>query len=204
MTTATAPPTARATLVEPSDRRGYSTAWWGMIGLITTEAMVFAILIASYFFLRAASKQWPPPGIEPPDLKYALPFSFVLWGSSIPVIWAEHGIKKGNVRILRAGLWLSFLMGAAFIGSTIKDFNDLHFGWRDNAYGSIFYVTVCLHALHVIIGLLMNLVVQAKAVQGKFSADRHQTVEVFGLYWHFVDLVWLAVFPSLFLSAHIR
>ena len=194
-------PTAR---LHPSDRKGYSTAWWGMIGLITTEAMVFAILIASYFFLRAASKQWPPPGIEPPDLKLALPFSFVLWGSSIPVVWAEHGIKNGNVRRLQIGLWLSFLMGAAFIGSTIKDFNDLHFGWRDSAYGSIFYVTVGLHALHVVIGLLMNLVVQAKAVQRKFSAQRHQTVKVFGLYWHFVDMVWLAVFPSLFLAAHIR
>jgi cytochrome c oxidase subunit III len=190
--------------IAPSRRRGYSTAWWGMVGLITTEGMIFAILLASYFFLRASAKQWPPPGLELPELKLTVVFSFLLWGSSIPIFWGEAAIRKGKVGALRAGLWISFAMGAAFLAYTIKDFDDLHFGWKDNAYGSIFYVVVGLHGLHVLIGLLMNLVVQVKATEGKFSAERHQTVEVFSLYWHFVDVVWVAVFGSLFLSAHIR
>ena len=63
---------------------------------------------------------------------------------------------------------------------------------------------VGLHATHVVVGLLMSLVVQVKGWQRKFTAARHVTVEVFSLYWHFVDAVWLFVFPSLFLSAHIR
>jgi len=79
-----------------------------------------------------------------------------------------------------------------------------HFGWRTNAYGSIFYATVGLHAAHVVIGLLMSLVVQLKAWQGRFSAERHLTVEVYALYWHFVDAVWLFVFPVFVLSPHIR
>ena len=199
----TAPVTAVVDIA-PSRRRGYSTAWWGMASLITTEAMIFAILLASYFFLRASAKQWPPAGVELPELKLSLPFSFVLWGSSIPIFWAEAAIKKGKAGALRAGLWISFVMGASFVGYTIKDFRDLHFGWHDHAYGSIVYTIVGLHALHVIIGLLMNLVVQIKATQGKFSAARHQTVEIFSLYWHFVDVVWIAVFASLFLSELIR
>jgi cytochrome c oxidase subunit 3 len=95
---------------------------------------------------------------------------------------------------------ISGIMGAAFVAYTVNDFYDLKFGWRDNAYGSIFYLIVGLHLLHVIIGLCMNAVVQIKAWQGKFSATRHTSLEVFGLYWHFVDAVWVFVFLSLFLS----
>ena len=91
-------------------------------------------------------------------------------------------------------------MGGAFLVHTLQDFQRLHFGWRDNAYASIFYATVGLHALHVFVGLLMNLVVQAKASRGLISAAHHESVEVFGLYWHFVDVVWIFVFSSLFLS----
>ena len=70
-------------------------------------------------------------------------------------------------------------MGARFLAFTLKDFHDLTFGWRDNAYGSIFYLIVGLHAMHVFVGLCMNVLVQIKAWQGKFSAQRHTSVEVF-------------------------
>jgi heme/copper-type cytochrome/quinol oxidase subunit 3 len=191
--------------VTPSASAGKSTAWWGMVVLIMTEATIFAGLIGSYFFLRATSKQWPPAGIEEPEiLVQPLIFSFVLWGSSLPLFWAEFGIKKGNQFRLRAGLMVSFLMGAAFMYHTFDDFEKLHFGWRDNAYGSAFYTIVGLHALHVIIGLLMNLVVQLKVWAGKITKDRHQTVDIYALYWHFVDVVWVFVFPSLFISPHLR
>jgi heme/copper-type cytochrome/quinol oxidase subunit 3 len=175
-----------------------------MMMVIATEAMVFAILIASYFYLRASARVWPLGGIELPDLQLSVPFSLVLWGSSLPIFWAEAAIRKDRQASFRAGLLLSFLMGASFLVYTIYDFNQLHFGWRDNAYGSIFYTTVGLHGLHVLVGLLMNVVVQLKAWQGKFSAHRHQTVQIFSLYWHFVDAVWLFVFPAFFLSPHIR
>jgi heme/copper-type cytochrome/quinol oxidase subunit 3 len=190
--------------VAPARTPGRPVAWWGMVVTIMTEAMIFAALISSYFFLRAASKQWPLGGIELPELRDTTIFSIVLWGSSVPMLWAERGIRRGRVGALRAGLLLSFLMGAAFIVHTADDFHKLHFGWRDNAYGSIFYATVGLHAAHVVIGLLMSLVVQLKAWQGRFSAERHLTVEVYALYWHFVDAVWLFVFPAFILSPHIR
>jgi heme/copper-type cytochrome/quinol oxidase subunit 3 len=191
-------------LLRPATRRSYPTAWWGMAVLIMTEAMVFVILLAAYFFLRAASKEWPLGGIEVPELKLAVPFSFVLWGSSLPIFWAEAGIRKGFVGRLKVGVLLSFLMGASFLAYTLYDFNELHFGWRDNAYGSIFYTIVGLHAIHVFIGLGMNVVVQLKAWLGRYDHGRHASAEVFFLYWHFVDVVWLAVFPALFLSPHLH
>ena len=193
------------TVAAPTDpRRSYSTAWWGMAIVITTEAMVFVVLLAAYFFLRASAKTWPLDGIEPPDLALALPASFLLWGSSLPIFLAEAAIKRGDVRAFRRGVAVSFLMGAAFLVSTVIDFRDLHFGWRDNAYGSLFFTIVGLHAIHVVVGLAMSAVVQAKAWLGRYDRGAHASADVFALYWHFVDAVWLVVFPALFISPHLR
>lgn len=182
--------------------RGYSTAWWGVATVIATEAMIFLCLLATYFFLRAAAKTWPLGGIELPELKQSSIYSVVLIGSSIPVIWAERAIEHGNVTKLKIGLLLAWCMGAAFLYHTVDDFLKLHFGWRDNAYGSIFYVTVGLHALHVVVGLAISAVVQLKVWLGKVDGERHKTVEIFSLYWHFVDAVWVFVFLSLIVSPH--
>src|SRR5437773_868337 len=98
--------------------------------VIGTEGTIFLLLISSYFFLRAASHQWPPAGVELPELKLSLPFSFVLSGSSIPIFFAEHAIRKGRQTAFRLATFISFLMGVAFLLYTAKDFHDLHFGWQ--------------------------------------------------------------------------
>jgi len=95
-------------------------------------------------------------------------------------------------------------MGLAFIVNQIFEFSSLEFHASDNAYASLFIVITGLHGLHLLVGLLMSVVVQLKAAIGWFDADRHLTVTVFSMYWHFVDVVWIAVFSSLYLSAHLR
>jgi heme/copper-type cytochrome/quinol oxidase subunit 3 len=174
-----------------------------MVVLIMTEAMIFAGLLGSYFFVRATSPEWPLGGIHPPELARISVFTVVLLGSSLPVFWAEAGIRKGNQRRLRLGLLASFLLGATFMVNLVFEYEELGFGLRDNAYTSLYYAITGLHGLHVVVGLLINLVVQIKAWQGKFSAQRHLTVEIFGLYWHFVDVVWIFVFSSLYVSLHL-
>ena len=96
----------------------------------------------------------------------------------------------------------SFLLKIPTCGS--ERFEALHFGWRDNAYGSIYYTIIGLHAIHVIVGLLFSLVVQLKVALGRIDRDRHVTLDVYSLYWHFVDVVWIFVFSSLILSVHWR
>jgi heme/copper-type cytochrome/quinol oxidase subunit 3 len=197
-------PSLSPDVLRPVRRRGYPTAWWGMVMLIATEAMVFVLLIASYLFLRASAPRWPPAGIELPKLDLATPFSFVLWGSSVPIFWVESAIRKGRMDHVRLGLLISFVMGLGFVGYTLYDFNTRTFGWWDNAYASSFYTIVGLHLTHVIVGLAMSAIVQIKAWQNKFNSQRHITLDVFSLYWHFVDAVWLVVFPTLFVSVHIK
>lgn len=200
MTTTSAPTVAVSSAAMP----GRSTTWWGMALVISTEAMVFAVLLAAWFFLRASSETWPPAGTELPDLRLTLPFSVVLWASSIPVVLAEGALRRGRPRRFVAGMAVAWVLGAGFLAYTVKDFLDLHYGWRDSAYASGFYTIVGLHAIHVVIGLAMIAVVGAKALLGRYDRGAHRSAEAVALYWHFVDGVWLAVMPALFLATHLR
>lgn len=193
-------------LVEPPApaTRGYDKAWWGMLVVIVTEGMIFLVLFAANFFLRATAKQWPPAGVELPELFQTSIFTVVLLGSSLPIFWVDWAIERGRLRSVQIGLALSWVMGAAFLVHTVLDFQALHFGWRDSSYGSIYYVIIGLHALHVIVGLLFSLLVQLKVALGRIDRDRHLTLTVFSLYWHFVDVVWIFVFSALILSVHWR
>jgi len=165
--------------------------------------MIFATLLSSYVFLRASSKEWPLGDIEPPELTVIWLFTAILLGSSGPMLYAEHGIRKGNQVRLRLGLALVTVMGLTFFGYLIYEYRELDFGIRDNAYGSLFYTIIGLHGAHVVGGLLMIAMLQIKAWMGKFSAERHETVAVIGMYWHFVDVVWIFVFSTLYLSANV-
>jgi heme/copper-type cytochrome/quinol oxidase subunit 3 len=188
---------------EAAGERGYPLGWWGMVVLIATEATVFLGLLGSYFYLRAGSAEWPQGGIKLPELLDISIFTVVLLGSTFPVLWAESAVERGRVGHMRVALFVAWLMGAAFLAHQIWEYAHLDFGIRDNAYASIFLVTTGLHGLHVLAGLLISAVVQLKARLGQFTADRHLTVSVFALYWHFVDVVWVFVFSSLYLSVRL-
>ncbi len=183
--------------------RGYPLGWWGMVVLIATEAMIFAALLSAYFFLRASSPVWPQGGIDAPELRRISFFTILLLGSSIPLFFGEAAIRAGHVGRLRIALFASFVMGAAFLANQVFEFRGLTFGVDENAYASVFILTTGLHGLHVLAGLMMSAVVQLKARLGQFNANRHLTVSIFTLYWHFVDVVWIFVFSSLYLSAHL-
>jgi heme/copper-type cytochrome/quinol oxidase subunit 3 len=98
-----------------ASERGYPLGWWGMVVLIATEATVFLGLLGSYFYLRAGSAEWPPGGIEPPELLDISIFTLVLLGSTFPVLWAESAIERGRVGRMRLALFVAWLMGAAFL-----------------------------------------------------------------------------------------
>jgi heme/copper-type cytochrome/quinol oxidase subunit 3 len=180
--------------------------WWGMVWLIATEAMLFAALIASYFYIRFQSGPvWPPDGIALPKLGLPLIMSAILLASSIPVHIADRGIRKGNQYALRYGLLAGFLLGATFLGLQIglEYPEQLHeFGPTTNAYGSLFFTVTGMHGTHVAVGLMLSLWTQMRAWTGAFDENRHLTVQNFAMYWHFVDVVWVVVLTSLYLSPH--
>ncbi len=126
----------------------------------------------------------------------------MLFASGIPIFWMEWALVRGGIHEVKVGLHVAFLMGAPFLANTGYDFRT----WstdHDTAYGSLFTVIIGLHAIHVIVGLLMSLTVQAKVWTGRVAPKHHVNPEVFALYWHFVDGVWIFVFTSLFVSVHL-
>ena len=182
----------------PVDRR--STGYWGTVCLVATEATLFAALLASYFYLRLNDHSFRPPGVERPELLLAIPGTIVLVASS-GVMWlAERSARReswGRARLL-AGLVT--LMGIAFLVIQGVEFDRLHYGVGDHAYGTARYTIVGLHSAHVTVGVLLLLFVLWRI--GRRDAGRHSVVQNVALYWHFVDVVWVAVFVSLYLSEH--
>jgi cytochrome c oxidase subunit 3 len=174
------------------------------MAVIATEATIFASLLGAYFFVRATSRTWPQGAIDAPKLAHISVFTVVLLSSSVPLFFVEGAARKGDLRVVRLCLGTSFVLGAAFLANQVLEYRDLEFGIRQNAYASLFYLITGLHGLHVLVGLLLNAVVQAKAWTGRLGRDRHNVLVAFDLYWHFVDVVWIFVFSSLYLSVSLR
>jgi cytochrome c oxidase subunit 3 len=200
-------PTEPPLIAGPSGlQRGRAPGWWGMVFLVATEAMFFTILLTSYWYLRFRhGPVWPPDGIEKPDLVLVGIMTPILLLSSVPIHWAQRGIEKDRMWQLRLGLFLTFVMGATFLGlqtveylKTVEEFTP-----RTDVYGTLFFSITGFHGFHVAVGLLMNLWLQYYAWRGRFRSDHYLPVENVALYWHFVDAVWVFIFVSIYLAPHV-
>jgi len=184
-------------------RGARATGWWGMVLFIVAELALFGSALAGYFFLRFHAPEWPPPGVEEPDLMLGGLATVLLLASSLPMVWAEHSIRRGRVTQLRIGIAIAVVLAIGFLSIQAWEYADATFTYRDSAYGSLFFTITSLHALHLIVGILIALVLEARSLAGHFDDEHHLAVQTGALYWHFVDLVWIAIFVSLYLSPRI-
>src|SRR5271154_3272931 len=151
----------------------------GMALFIISEVMIFGAFFTAYFFIRIAQGEpWPAPGTHLPELVAGINTA-ILMSSSFTLHWAQSSIKKGNRFGLKAGMLLTFAP-------------------QDHAQQTIFYALTGLHGAHVFIGLLILLSVTVRSFRGHYSADSHRGVEVPGIYWHFVDIMWIIVYTSVY------
>jgi len=184
------PPAHRSSRVDPQ--------LLGMLLFIISEIMVFGAFFTAYFFIRVAQGDpWPAHGTHLP-LEVAGMNTAILVSSSFTLHWAEAGIKKGNHFALKAGMLTTFLLGCAFLFIQINEYANIGFAPQDTAQATIFYSLTGLHGAHVFIGLLLLSIVTIRAFRGHYSPEEHRGVEIPGIYWHFVDAMWLVVYFTVY------
>jgi cytochrome c oxidase subunit III len=171
----------------------------GMLLFIISEVMVFGAFFTAYFFIRVVGgAPWPADGTELPKVIAGIN-TLVLVSSSFTMHWALESVKSDNRFGLQAGMFTTFLLGATFLFVQINEYVHVGFSPQDHAQGTIFYGLTGLHGAHVFIGLTLLLMVNIRVWRGHFSAAAHHGVEVPGIYWHFVDVMWIVVYTTVYL-----
>jgi len=171
----------------------------GMLLFIISEIMVFGAFFTAYFFIRVViGAEWPANGTELPKLIAGVNTAILL-SSSVTVHWALESAKKGNRFGLQAGILTTLLLGATFLFIQVNEYVHIGFAPQDHAQGSIFYGLTGLHGAHVFVGLTLLLFTTIRAFRGHFSPEEHRGVEVPGIYWHFVDVMWVIVYTSVYI-----
>jgi cytochrome c oxidase subunit 3 len=186
------PPANRSSRVDPQVL--------GMLLFIISEVMVFGAFFTAYFFIRVvnADDWFPVDGKELPKIIAGFNTA-ILVSSSLTMHWALEGAKRGNRWALQAGITTTFLLGATFLFIQINEYIHIGFAPSDFAQASIFYGLTGLHGAHVFVGLTLLLMVVIRSFRGHFTPDEHRGVEVPGIYWHFVDIMWLVVYSTVYL-----
>ena len=174
----------------------------GMLLFIISEVMLFGAFFTAYFFIRVvADSGWFP--IEGVDLPKAIAGvnTAILVSSSFTMHWALEGARNENRNAMRVGLLTTFLLGLTFLTVQVNEYVHLGFAPHDNAQGTIFYGLTGLHGAHVFVGLTLLAIAGTRAFRGHYGpeAKDHLGVEVPGIYWHFVDVMWIIVFTTVYI-----
>jgi cytochrome c oxidase subunit 3 len=179
---------------------------YGMIMFIASEVMFFlawfwAFFDASLFpsSVEAVGGHWPPKGIEVLN-PWHLPLlnTLILLCSGTTVTWAHHSLIKGDREGLKLGLLLTIALGVVFTAVQAYEYVHAPFAFKGNIYGATFFMATGFHGFHVLIGTIFLIVCYLRAVKGHFTPGQHFGFEAAAWYWHFVDVVWLFLFVSIY------
>jgi cytochrome c oxidase subunit 3 len=177
----------------------------GIFLFIGSEIMLFGSFFTVYFFDRVVNNpaQWPPIDAST-GIPYERPWfvalinTLILVTSSFTMHWASTSLKRGNRAGLCAGMVLTVLLGLTFLLTQVIEYHRIGFNTGDTAFAATFFGLTGLHGCHVFIGLLILLAMTIRSFRGHFSPEHHHGLEVGGIYWHFVDVMWIVVYVTVY------
>jgi heme/copper-type cytochrome/quinol oxidase subunit 3 len=189
----------------------HSPLWWGNLWMLVIESVMFAILIASYFYLRMNFHDWPPvqsntnPPIynTNPDLGLGTTILALLLASCVPVIWMDRAARKENQTAVKIGLVICFLVGVACVVLRFQEFSSLHFKWNDNAYASTVWLILGMHLMHLIVASAECLFLITFAFRCPMDRSHGLDVTVFAVYWYWVVGVWALLYAIVYFCPRI-
>nr|YP_010946731.1 cytochrome c oxidase subunit III [Panesthia strelkovi]WGO57462.1 cytochrome c oxidase subunit III [Panesthia strelkovi] len=177
---------------------------WGMILFIISEVFFFISFFWAFFHSSLSptieiGSLWPPIGIQPFNpLQIPLLNTAILLSSGVTVTWAHHGLLENNYNQALQGLFLTIILGAYFTALQAYEYLEASFTIADSVYGSTFFMATGFHGLHVIIGTTFLLTCFLRHLYYHFSSNHHFGFEAAAWYWHFVDVVWLFLYISIY------
>lgn len=191
---------------EHATSTGMSNNKLAMWVFLASDCLLFGALISTYLLLRHRTPiDGSDPGPGPADV-FDIPFtsvsSFVLLMSSLTMALAVGAVHRGEMRRCRTWLVTTALLGSIFIGGQVYEFTAFYnegLGYTTNIFGSAFFTMTGFHGVHVTVGIILLMSLWALSLRNKLGPDRAETVEIFGLYWHFVDIVWILIFTIVYL-----
>lgn len=179
---------------------------YGMFLFIVSEIMFFvawfwAYFNASIFPAEVIGSVWPPEGIQTLD-PWHLPLinTIILLTSGTTVTWAHHALQNGDRKTFINMLLFTIILGASFTGVQAYEYVHATFAFDENIYSSTFYMATGFHGAHVLIGTIFLTVCLFRGLKGHFKPDHHFGFEAAAWYWHFVDVVWLVLFVSIYVG----
>jgi cytochrome c oxidase subunit 3 len=178
-----------------------SVMWWGVMGMIAVEATVFAVAIASYFYLQGNEESWPPPDTMLPGLKWPTVNVVLLLVSLIPNQFVKKASEAMEMRKVRIGMIVADLFAVAFVVVRVFEFRELHISWDSNAYGSATWTLLGLHTIHLVTDLMDSIVLTVLMfTRHGQEARRFVDVSENCFYWYFVVLSWIPIYAVLYWS----
>jgi cytochrome c oxidase subunit 3 len=171
---------------------------FGTVVFLASESMVFAALLAAYYYLRGISAAWPPVGAQLDAASMAIG-TVLLAAGSVTMTVAQSVAMRGERVLARIMLLLTIALAIAFLGLEWSDWAHANFAIDDSAYGTIYYVLTGTHFAHVLAGVALLAAVAIFLRLPAFTRDHHAAVEAVAYYWHFVFVVWLALYATIFL-----
>ena len=173
-------------------------AMWAFLG---SECLFFGSLISTYLLYRSRTGSGPTPA-EVYDIPFTSVSSFVLLMSSLTMVLALSAIQRGNHKGLRVWLLATAFLGMTFIGGQIYEFTTFYeegLTLSQSPFGSAFFLLTGFHGAHVTVGILMLLLTTGLSMAGRIPQAESRKVELVGLYWHFVDIIWVIIFTVVYL-----
>jgi cytochrome c oxidase subunit III len=178
-----------------------SNGWWGCLTLIVTEGALFGYLIFSYLYLASQTPQpWPPEGL--PKLGMGLTNTAILLSSSVFVWLCELCVRRRRAGWGVVSMSVAVALGITFVGIQLGEWHAHPYGLTAHLYSSLYFTITGFHMAHVIVGLIILILLGVWTVLGYFDEHRYAALKTGGLYWHFVDVVWLFIFSTLYLSPY--
>jgi cytochrome c oxidase subunit III len=171
---------------------------FGTVVFLASESMVFAALLAAYYYLRGLATAWPPPGAQIDAAGMAVG-TVLLAAGSVTMSVAQFGALRGGRALPRAMLALTIALAVAFLVLEWAGWAHANFAVDDSAYGTIYYVLTGTHFAHVLAGVALLSATAIFLRTPAFTRDHHAAIEAAAYYWHFVFVVWLALYATIYL-----